>query len=565
MEVDAAEKYDIEGQEQYFGIGESREGKHIYTSDFATSFGGSRYEYIQSIAAIEDGGYIVGGRFESSSMQVGDYTLTNNGSYDAYLVKYDRNNEVEWASSLGGSASEEIYSIAETEDGGYIVGGYYNSSSMQVGDYTLSNNGDSDAFLVKYNRNNEVEWASSLGGTSYDEIYSIAVTEDGGYIVGGRFYITSMQVGDYTLTNKGSYDAYLVKYGRNNEVEWASSFGGTADDNIYSVESTEDGGYIVGGYFTSSSMQVGDTTLNSNGRGDVFVAKYDRNNEVEWASSFGGISNDDRLTSIALTEDGGYIVGGYFYSSRMQVGDYTLTNKGNSDAFLVKYDRNNEVEWASSFGGTNYEYLYSIAVTEDGGYIVGGQFNSSNMQLGNYTLTRNGGYDAYLVKYDINNEVEWASSFGETSYERIQSIAATEDGGYIVGGYYNSSSMQLGDYTLTNKGNYDTFIAKYKPKEVPEVVYKDARQIGGINAEYLSSIAETEDGGYIVGGRLDSSSMQVGDYTLTKNGSYSDVFLVKYDRNNGVEWASSFGGDSNDYLTSIEETEDGGYIVGGYF
>ena len=181
-------------------------------------------------------------------MQVGDYTLTNNGNYDAYLVKYNRNNEVEWASSFGGSASEEIYSIAATEDGGYIVGGYFYSSSMQVGEYTLTNKGNDDTFLVKYNRNNEVEWASSFGGTGGESIYSIAVTEDGGYIVGGYFNSSRMQVGDYTLTNSNGsyYDAYLVKYGRNNEVEWASSFGGTSDDEITSIAKTEDGGYIVG-------------------------------------------------------------------------------------------------------------------------------------------------------------------------------------------------------------------------------------------------------------------------------------------------------------------------------
>ena len=117
-------------------------------------------------------------------MQVGDYTLTRNGDSDAYLVKYGRNNEVEWASSFGGTDGDYLLSIAETEDGGYIVGGYFYSSSMQVGDYTLTNKGNADTFLVKYDRNNEVEWASSFGGSAFDEIYSIAETEDGGYIVG---------------------------------------------------------------------------------------------------------------------------------------------------------------------------------------------------------------------------------------------------------------------------------------------------------------------------------------------------------------------------------------------
>ena len=120
---------------------------------------------------------------------------------------------------------------------------------MQVGDYTLTNKGNNDAFIVKYNRNNEVEWASSFGETSNEYLESIAVTEDGGYIVGGFFQSPTMQIGDYTLTNKGVTDAYLVKYDRNNEVEWASSFGGDSNDYLTSIEETEDGGYIVGGYF----------------------------------------------------------------------------------------------------------------------------------------------------------------------------------------------------------------------------------------------------------------------------------------------------------------------------
>ena len=183
-------------------------------------------------------------------------------------------------------------------------------------------------------------------------------------------------------------------------------------------------------------------------------------------------------------EEQGYIVGGRFDSSSMQVGDYTLTNKGSDgswDSFLVKYDRNNEVEWASSFGGTYDEYLQSIAVTEDGGYIVGGHFYSTNMQVGDYTLTRNGSsYDAFLVKYDSNNEVEWASSFGGNDFEHLQSIAVTEEGDYIVGGYYNSSSMQIGYYTLTNKGSDDAFLVKLNAymgaNEQEEITFENQRK-----------------------------------------------------------------------------------------
>ena len=140
------------------------------------------------------------------------------------LTEYNINGEVEWAKSLGGTNREYIYSLAATENGGCIAGGCFNSSSIQLGDYiiTKSNaNQFSDAFLVKYNVNGEVEWASSFGGNDYEYLQSIAVTEDGGYIVVGYFYSSSMQVGNYRLTRNGSgYDAFLVKYNRNNEVEW---------------------------------------------------------------------------------------------------------------------------------------------------------------------------------------------------------------------------------------------------------------------------------------------------------------------------------------------------------
>ena len=227
-------------------------------------------------------------------------------------------------------------------------------------------------------------------------------------------------------------------------------------------------------------MQVGDYTLNRNGSYCDFLVKYGRNNEVEWASSFGGTSADS-IESIAVTEDGGYIVGGNFESPSMQVGDYTLTRKGGTDAFLIKYNGNNEVEWANSFGGTYSEHLTSIEETEDGGYIVGGDFYSSSMQVGDYTLTRNGSYcDAFLVKYDINNEVEWANSFGGTDIDYLNSIAETEDGGYIVGGYFRSLSMQVGDYTLTNKGSTDAFLVKLNAymgaNEQEEITFENQRK-----------------------------------------------------------------------------------------
>ncbi len=575
VEVQADEKYDLTGQTYYFGIGASREAQTTMGATQATSMGGSSDEFICSVAVTSDGGYIAGGYFYSSSIQVGDYTLTNNNSYgsDGMIIKYSREGEVEWTTSVGGSNNDQIASVSATDDGGYIVGGYFDSNSIQVGNCTLMNNSSStyvfDGMIIKFDEEGKVEWARSVGGSSSDKIQSVASTSDGGYIAGGYFYSSSIQVGEYTLKSKGNYDGIIIKYDAEGVVEWARSIGGSSNEFIYSVAETNDGGYIAGGYFNSNSIQVGDYTLNSNGGNDGMIIKYDAEGEVEWARSVGGSKSDD-IQSVATTEDGGYIAGGDFNSNSIQVGEYTLTNSGFGDGMIIKYDANGEVEWARSVGGSSAENIYTVAATEDGGYIIGGNFVSSSIQVGDYILTSNGSYDGMIIKYSREGEVEWARNVGGSSSDYIQSVATTEDGGYIAGGYFEGSSIQVGDYILTNNSSstYDSdgMIIKFEKVELNNPVVTRAEGIGGSSSDYIQSVATTEDGGYIAGGYFGSSSIQVGEYTLTNSGSgYPDGMIIKYDAKGEVEWARGVVGNYSDTINSVASTSDGGYIAGGNF
>ena len=291
VEVEAPEQYDIEGQTYYFGIGASREAPTTLSPSQAIAIGGSSSDQITSVASTNDGGYVAGGYFNSGSIQVGEYTLTNRDNYDGMIIKYNSSGEVEWARSVGGSRDDRIQSVASTSDGGAIVGGYFYSSSIEVGEYTLTSSGAYDGMIIKYNSRGEVEWARNVGGNLDDYIYSVAETSDGGAIVGGYFLSNSIQVGEYTLTNRGNYDGMIIKYNSNGEVEWARSVGGSNNDYIESVSETSDGGAIVGGYFRSSSIQVGEYTLTNNGSTsytDGMIIKYNSRGEVEWARSVGG-------------------------------------------------------------------------------------------------------------------------------------------------------------------------------------------------------------------------------------------------------------------------------------
>ena len=409
--------------------------------------------------------------------------------------------------------------------------------------------------------------AKSFGASSNDQINSVDATSDGGYIAGGYFEGTIQLENGVTLTSNGLADGLIIKYSSAGEVEWAKSFGGSSSDYVKSVTATSDGGAIAGGYFYSSSIQVGNETLTNNGTFDGLIIKYSSSGEVEWAKSFGASSND-QINSVDATSDGGAIAGGYFYSSSIQVGNETLTNKGISDGLIIKYSSSGEVEWAKSFGGSYDDVISSVAETSDGGAIAGGNFGSSSIQVGNETLTNNGTYDGLIIKYSSEGVVEWAKSFGGSESDSIGSVAATSDGGIIAGGYFISRSIQVGNETLTNNssspGYDDGLIIKYSSSGEAEW----AKSFGGRTntRELINSVAATSDGGIIAGGYFESRSIQVGNETLTNNGSYTyDGLIIKYSSSGVVEWAKNIGGSSYDYIYSVTETTDGRDIVGGYF
>ena len=105
------------------------------------------------------------------------------------------------------------------------------------------------------------------------------------------------------------------------------------------------------------------------------------------------------------------------------------------------------------------------------------------------------------------------------------SASETKDGGYIVGGCFGGRSITIGEYTLSyHDENYDDntyapdgIIIKFKEKQVPEILVKKAESIGGTSSEYIMSVSETTDGGYVVGGYFKSDSITVGDTTLTNH------------------------------------------------
>ncbi len=263
-------------------------------------------------------------------------TLTNSGVYsDIFVVKYDSSGNVVWAKSASGTSLDEGYSITVDANGNSYVTGYFYSPTITFDTATLTSSGGGDIFIVKYDASGNVVWVKSAGGTYYDYGQSIAVDANGNSYVTGIFGSSTITFGSTTLTNSGDYDVYIVKYDASGNVVWAKSAGGTNEDKGYGIAVDAIGNSYVTGWFSSSTITFGSTTLTNSGSDDIFVVKYDSSGNVMRAKSAGGTSNDLGY-GIAVDASGNSYVTGYFSSSTITFRARRLLNNGGYDVFVAK-------------------------------------------------------------------------------------------------------------------------------------------------------------------------------------------------------------------------------------
>jgi hypothetical protein len=354
-------------------------------------FGGTSNDWCYSAQETSDGGYILGGY--SWSDAGGDMSEAGRGLDDYWIVKVDSTGSKLWDKRFGGSGYDECYSVQETSDGGYILGGY--SGSDADGDKSEASRGGYDYWIVKVDNTGSKLWDKRFGGSNDDYCCSVQETSDGGYILGG--YSWSGADGDKSEASRGQDDYWIVKVDSTGTTLWDKRFGGASHDRCYSIQETPDGGYILGGY--SYSGVGGDKSEASRGGADYWIVKVDSTGTKLWDKRFGGTSND-WCYSVQATMDGNYILAGCPHSSAE--GDISEAGRGGAtDYWIVKVDGTGTKLWDRRFGGTDLDVCYGICETRDGGYVVGG--NSSSGVGGDKSESCRGQNDFWIVRLETDD------------------------------------------------------------------------------------------------------------------------------------------------------------------
>ncbi len=393
----------------------------------------------------------------------------------------------------------------------------------------------------------DIEWDKSFSGTGNDYLNSLQQTSDGGYILGG--YSNSGMSDTKTDDSFSFSDYWVVKLDANGAEQWDRTFGGYDYDILQSLQQTSDGGYILGGYSLSGAS--GNKTNNANfGAADYWVVKLDADGNRQWDQIYGG-SGDDQLQSLQQTKDDGYILGGF--SNSGVSGNKTNAGFGERDYWVVKLGASGIKQWDRSFGGSGDDWLNSVQQTTDGGYLLGGQ--SASGVSGNKTNAGFGSYDYWVVKLDADGNKQWDKSFGGADYDDLLCLKKTSDGGCVLGGFFNSGVS--GNKTNAGFGYVDYWVVKLDSSGNKQW----DKSFGGSGQDGIFSLQQTSDGGYILGGYSDSDVLS-GNKTSAGYGAY-DYWVVKLDANGDKQWDKAIGGSDYDELHSLQQTSDGGYILGG--
>ncbi len=446
-----------------------------------------------SLQQTRDGGYILGGK--SDSGKGGDKSQDSRGGDDYWIIKVNARGTKEWDNTYGGNNYDELESILQTSDGGYILGG--SSASGMSGDksekatgawlvkikadgskvwdksisgggltalqqtrdggYVLGSSGD-DYRIIKLNALGNKEWEKTFGGNGMDNLSAVLQTKDGGYLLGGSS--DSNPGGDKSEHSRGSSDFWLVKIKANGEKEWDKIFGGHNSDNLAELQNTSDGGYILGG--TSTSNIYADKSEDNKGScdesycsGDYWIIKLKEEQPLtaSWNMRYGS-SGKDNLTTIIKTSDGGYLSGGYTDAGNS--GDKSQSSQGKNDYWIVKSDKNGQKLWDKRFGGSQDEYLNRVIQTQDGGYLLGG--SSLSGDGADKTQASQGVKDYWLVKVDQHGNKQWDRTFGGSGYDELQKVIQLTTGEYVLGGFSNSPLS--GNKSQATQGGTDYWLVK---------------------------------------------------------------------------------------------------------
>ncbi len=384
-----------------------------------------------------------------------------------------------------------------------------------------------------------LDWQQCLGGSNYDVATKIIPANDGGYIIVG----TTNSNNGTVSGNHGSSDVWVVKLDAAGTMLWQKCLGGNKVDAAVSAIQLPGGKIIVLATVNSNNGNVTNNHGGNSNTSDIWLVALNSTGTLLWQKTFGGSASD--VAHVLLkTSDDNLLIGASTVSNNGNVS----FNHGGEDFWLIKADTLGNMIWEKTFGGTGTDICNTI--TEAGnGYLLAGSSNSDNCDV---TLNL-GGDDFWIVKTDLQGNIEWEKSYGGTGNESAFSSLCMPSGNFVIGGYTTSSDINI----IENHGGSEFWMIEIDSSGN----LLNESTFGGYNADLAFTIINADADGYLLAGTSSSTDF---DLLNSQNHGGEDCWLMKTDPAGNIIWSRAYGGSASDRALSVVQTNDGGYIFAGY-
>ncbi|MDB4098583.1 hypothetical protein N9533_01590 [Polaribacter sp.] len=393
--------------------------------EFVETLGGSKNDAFNAVKATTDGGYITAGYTQSNN---GDILEKTNTSFDFLISKFSSKNILEWQKTFGGSDDDRATAIVQTLDGGFAVLGFAKSTDIAVSE----NAGSKDFWLLKLTSNGNLLWEKFFGFSGADYGTDLIETKEGGFLITGVLDVSASDgqgSAKSTATKHSGGDYWAIKTDNTGALEWSRFFGGSFTEVPLGVLETDAHNFVIVGSSDSKDFNIS----NNKGSYDFWIIKISTEGTLLWEKSFGG-SEIDEAKAITTTNDGNFIIVGDTRSTDKNVSK----NNGAADIWVLKVSEEGTLLWEKTIGGTNFDVARAVSRTQDNGYLISGSSRSLDNGFEN-----KGQNDALILKIDKNGNLLWKKTFGGSEIDFLYGVVELENTAIIAVGESSSSDQDI--------------------------------------------------------------------------------------------------------------------------